>query len=260
MDINNGQTTKQTPEFCGAVRSKTLTLCDGENITPVGINGPLVAKIPVVLAEKDIQIDVEAEIKLQEEYYEIKRIKKNVYLTQCKLIPRSGRSEEGIPVSGKLFLAGYVRKNIEYATAECSRQGRGCDKGQVVSGNINHTTVDVPFTCVTEVLYVTPPQINNRGLTREIDLFSDNVDCDCNNCNRIIGKYECQQDFEDRIVFTEKPYCELEQARIFEADLNRGERYSEGTKTYDKLIEKMVIYIRLKVLQVQQVNINSNNA
>lgn len=259
MDVNNKQTKKPTPTFCGDVKSKTLPLCDGENITPQGINGPLVAKIPVVLAEKDIQIDVEAEIKLKEDYYEIKRVKKDVYLTQCKLIPRSGRVVDGTPVSGKLFLAGYVRKNIEYATACCTSKPSPYNKGQVVSGNINHTTVDVPFTCVTEVVYDTPPQINTRGLTREIDLFSDNVDCDCTNCNEIIGKHQCQQDFEDKIVFTEKPYCELEKVRIFEADLHKDEKYCDGAKTYGKLIEKMVLYVRLKVLQIQQVNINGND-
>ena len=50
----------------------------GVNIIPDGINGPLVVKVPVVLAQRNIQIDVEAEIKLKEPFYEIKRIKKNV--------------------------------------------------------------------------------------------------------------------------------------------------------------------------------------
>ena len=44
----------------------------------------------------------------------------------------------GVPLSGKLFISGFVRKNIEYATADC------IDK-KVVSGRIAHTTVDVHF-------------------------------------------------------------------------------------------------------------------
>ncbi len=38
---------------CGEIiSSKTLPLSSGVTIIPVGINGPLVAKIPVVLARK----------------------------------------------------------------------------------------------------------------------------------------------------------------------------------------------------------------
>ena len=54
-------------DYCGEViSSQPLPLSDGVFIMPAGINGPLVAKIPVVLAEREIQIDVEAELKLKE--------------------------------------------------------------------------------------------------------------------------------------------------------------------------------------------------
>ncbi|WP_052113032.1 CsxC family protein [Clostridium novyi] len=255
---NNGQDSKG--RFCGSVKSKTLPLCDGTDITPSGINGPLVAKIPVVLGEKDIQIDVEADIKLKEDYYEIKRVKKDIYLTQCKLLPRSGIIVDDVPESGKLFLSGYVRKNIEYATADCVNkkdEGCGCmSKGDVVSGRINHTTVDTPFTCVTEVEYDVAPQVTPRGIQREIDYFSDNVTDTTKHGCKVLGKHQCQQDFEDLIDYTEQPYCEIEQARIFEADLHREPMKYDSTVVYNKLIEKMVVYLRVKVLQIQQVNIN----
>jgi hypothetical protein len=60
---------KCKPTCCGKIEAVTLPLCDGENIKPTGTYGPLVAKIPVVLAEKDIQIDIEAEIEFKEPYY-----------------------------------------------------------------------------------------------------------------------------------------------------------------------------------------------
>ncbi len=112
--------------------------------------------------EREIQIDIEAEFKLNEPFFEIKRIKKNVYLTQCKLLPRSGVIVDGVLISGKLFISGFVRKNIEYATADC------IDK-KIVSGRIAHTTIDVPFTAVTEILYAVPPLVNARGAQTEID-------------------------------------------------------------------------------------------
>jgi len=210
----------QPCERCGEIISaQTLPFGSGVNISPEGINGPLVAKIPVVLAQREIQIDVEAELKLKEAFLEIKRIKKNVFLTQCKLLPLSGRIEDGVPVSGKLFISGFVRKNIEYATADCVEK-------KIVSGRIAHTTIDVPFTIVTEVFYVVPPLVNVT-----------------------VG---------DTTTFAETPFCELEGVRIIEEDLLRdpmNHPMNAKVQVYNKVIEKMVVYINVKVLQVQQVNI-----
>jgi hypothetical protein len=236
---------------CGAIiSSKTLPLSTGTNITPIGINGPLVAKIPVVLAEREIQIDIEAEFKLQEPYYEIKRIKKNVYLTQCNLLTPSGVAQDTDLIFGKLFISGYVRKNIEYATADCIED-------KVVSGRIAHTTIDVPFTAVTEVEYSRLPIVNARETQTEIDFL---ISCHCKDCEgSLIGKLECEQSFEDIITFTEKPYCELEGVRIIELDLPKDplcDVTNSNVQTYNNAIEKMVVYVRVKVLQLQQVNIS----
>jgi hypothetical protein len=236
---------------CGEITSsQTLPLSSGVNIIPVGINGPLVVKIPVVLAQTEIQIDVEAELKLKEPFYEIKRIKKNVYLTQCTLLPRSGKIVDGVLETEKLFISGFVRKNIEYATADCTGT-----KG--VSGRISHTTIDTKFTAVTEVQYVVPPIVNTHGVQTEIDLLSGST---CHDCKDIsMGKSLCELSFEESTIFTEKPYCELESVRIFEADLNR-DPIKHPAKLYNKIIEKMVIYVTIKVLQLQQVNIPIANA
>ena len=206
---------------CGKIiSSQTLPLSSGTSITPVGVDGFLVAKIPVVLGEREIEIDVEAELRLNEPFLEIKRIKKNVYLTECNLLPSSGIiATDGTLISGKLFISGFVRKNIEYATVDCVED-------KIASGRIAHTTIDVPFTAVTEVQYATPPLVNvTTG---------------------------------DITTFAESPYCEIEAVRIIEEDL-----LSDPVDTYidfdvqlsNKIIEKMVVYIRIKVLQLQQINI-----
>ncbi|MBU3114161.1 CsxC family protein [Clostridium lacusfryxellense] len=237
-------------DTCGEIiSSKTLPLSSGVTIIPIGISGPLVAKIPVVIAETEIQIDIETEFKLNEPFFEIKRIKKNVYLTQCKLLPRSGVIECGILRSGKLFISGFVRKNIEYATADCIED-------KIVSGRIAHTTIDVPFTAVSEIQYAVPPVVNARGVQTEIDLLSS---CGCQDCTgTLIGKSGCEQYFEDSITFTESPYCELEGVRIIEDDINSDPikcTNKSNIQLYNKIIEKMVLYVRIKVLQLQQVNI-----
>ncbi len=239
---------------CGKViESKTLPMCDGTNLTPPAVTTPVVAKIPVVLAEREIQVDIEAKMTLKEKYYEIKRIKKDVFLTQCELLPRAGTIVGGVPVTGKLFISGYVKKNIEYATADCVKR-------DVVSGEIKHTTQKIPFHCVTEVTYITPPVITNRGIQQTTDLYCGGCMCDCNCEKEQLGKLNCQEYLEDVVNYIEKPYCELLGARIFETDIQRQPCYEHGEKVYDELLEKMVVYVRVKVLQLQQVAIGDDAA
>lgn len=96
----------------GIIESETLTECSNELLTPKGFNGPFVGKIPVVLAEPVIQIDVESVIQLEEPAFEIKRIKKNLFITQCKVIETGFEHECKTRKTGKLFISGFVRKTL----------------------------------------------------------------------------------------------------------------------------------------------------
>jgi len=228
--------------------AKTLTECSNECVKPVGVSGPLVAKIPVVISEPRIQIDVEAMIELEEPALEIKRIKKNLFLTQCKVL----NTHDG--KKGKLFISGFIRKNIEYATAKCRSH-----EGGAISGDIRHTTVNVPFECVSVVEFVNPPVFCNSGFVTETEIFSSKFDC-CDPCGqKIIGRDFCEQDFKHFECFTEKIFCELEEVKIIEEDIRHnampiGCKYP-NEQVFKNFIEKMVIFIKLKLLQKQQVNI-----
>lgn len=232
----------------GSVKAVTLSECSNTPVTPYGISGPFVGKIPVVLAEPVVQIVVEANIDLKEPVLEIKRIKKNLFINQCKLI------DLGNGVTGKLFLAGFVRKNIEFATI--------CDineKFDAINGDIKHSTFKIPFQCATEVRYVVPPQITFSDRTKELSFFIDN--CDEKECGKEIniGRFPCEQSFEHSELFNEKVFCELEEVKIFEDDIHDGSKPLDcklpSERTFDKITEKMVILIRVKLLQKQQVNI-----
>ncbi|MCX7749540.1 MAG: hypothetical protein N2645_21995 [Clostridia bacterium] len=231
------------------LKSNTLVECSNTGTTPHGICGPIIGKIPVVIAEPIIQVDVEAEIELEEPFIEIKRIKKNVFITQCRLV------DIGSNEAGKLFLSGFVRKNIEYATADCTC-GR---KSSTISGDIKHTTVNIPFNCVTKVHFVTPPQVCYQENPREAALFTDKIKGKGFCGQRIIGSNPCEMNFQHHECFNEKVFCELEEVRIFEDDLLKESKCFDcddpfGTQ-FEAIVEKMVVFIRLKLLQLQQVNI-----
>lgn len=234
----------------GVIKSETLPECPSQLFPPTGCHGPLVGKIPVVIAEPVVQIDVESVIQLEEPALEIKRIKKNLFITQCKLIDTSCKYEK----AGKLFLSGFVRKNIEYATVDCTST-----HADGVSGKIRHTTVNVPFTCVTKVKFENPPQVNEKTFAKEFASFAVKTkghDC----CDfDIIGDDICEQNFQHFESFNEKIFCELEESTIFESDIVKDPKpllCKHGREhIFDKIIEKMVIYVKIKLLQNQQVNI-----
>ena len=78
---------KPKQDNCEVQATQQVPLAD-EN-TPV-ITAPAVItriKVPVVLAERTIQIVVESDIPLNPPATEIKRVKKHVFLDQVKLVP-----------------------------------------------------------------------------------------------------------------------------------------------------------------------------
>jgi hypothetical protein len=263
---------------CAGVKSKTLTVCPSTPVVPEVIaENPIVTKIPVVLSESNIQIDVEANIWLENPALEIKRIKKDVVLTQAKLLPFASfyNPVTGEFEGGKLFLKGYILKNIEYATVENDSEGCYCYKdGKAVCGDIVHATVKVPFHCVTEVVYNTAarPIVRYRENTKEVEIFR-NCKLNCYGiCSKeYIGSDFCQYNFEDQIGYTEDFTVELEEVHITEVDFEKHfylykdndchEEHEDSKSMYpglfNKIVEKIVLNIKLKVLQDQQVRIAS---
>lgn len=221
--------TNQPELECGecsgkVVESATLPECHNVPVQQKGY-----AKIPIVLAEFTVQIDVESKIKLEEKAVEIKRIKKNVFLTQCRLIGKTH----------KLFLKGFIRKNIEYATVDSFSRSSIC-------GDIKHTTVYVPFQCITEVCLNPCPMIEETPPSEEIIYFDE----------KNMGRDMKEVDFVSEEFFNEKVFCELIKAKIFEADIADDTEKLEChpvERVFRSFTEKEVVYLTLKLLQKQQV-------
>jgi len=237
---------KSECDHCVDVDSTVLDNCPNTPVTPIGIPGGVVVKIPVVLAELTIRFNVNAFIKLPEPALEIKDIKKKLKITQCTLLQPTNI----------LFIKGFVRKNIDYTTKTCSNREGVC-------GEVHHCTIDVPFECSTPVTYTTPPatlltnsvsefeyfkvtDLPNKFFAEKDDLLSGDLS--------EINQFRTEN-------FNELPFCELITARIFEFDEFIDRRRPEHDefpfeeKLFSKLEEKMVIELTLKLLQNRQVRI-----
>ncbi|MCW9134369.1 Uracil permease [Bacillus paramycoides] len=198
------------------------------------VPGPAVKviKIPVVLSEPTLQIVVEADIPLSPAATEIKRVKKNVFLNQVKLVPvtfaRIGQTDFFSVTKAKLFVAGHIRKNIEYASSECN-------------GALQDRIADVPFSGFAELM-LTTPAILGISESAEANFISDTDSLSA----RLDKAF-----FQNLVKYNEQPFGELVAANFFELDFSPIAATPEGT--FSCLREKIVLDLTVKVLQTQQV-------
>lgn len=240
-------------DSCATVNSKVQSLTEQTPVKPDVIKcGPVFVKVPVVLAEVNLTIPVEATITLDREAIEIKRIKKNVYLTQSRIIPFSQDSSKD---NGILFIAGFIRKNIEYATKSCSTKG-----SSNICGDIRHCTVEVPFNFTTRINFIREPIFEKNTTPRELEFFTDN-NKSCDACaDSVIGKNPCEDSIHFTEFFNEKPFTELVRADVTEVDIQTNPELnckSPTERSFTKLTEKIIVNLTLKLLQKQQVKLTA---
>lgn len=252
---------KDCHESCGAKIIDTDTECQCSNtpVLPTVIpSGAFVGKIPVVLAETTVTIPIKSNIKLASKALEIKEINKNVYVTQCHLMETPSGA-----TTGTLFLEGFVRKNIQYATIDCVDKN-----GETISGGIKHTTVRIPFCCTTTVNFLRRPVLRGPIFTEtppasQVEYLGEFIN-DQNACAEPIqGSDPCQRGFVHNEIFNEPVFCELIRAAIQEDDFTRCPRSITSNcgnsieQTFNSIEEKMLVSITLKVLQKQQVGLTA---
>jgi hypothetical protein len=181
----------------------------------------------VALAEIELTANVEADITLPTPASEIKNIRKNVSLTQCKAVP----SLSG-PGFVSLFITGFIHKNIQFSDG---------------SGFIRDFSVDVPFSCNQTVELVNPTDfttsIKNTVIERR-ELAKKGFGAD--RCTH------SQINFE---FFNEPIDCKLLAAFINEVDLLKK---FDKCGSFNKITEKMEVVLFIKLLQNQQVAIGDN--
>ncbi|MCR6787379.1 hypothetical protein PDQ36_08015 [Bacillus cereus] len=216
------------------VVSQTQTPLSNAPAEPIVTVNPII-KVPVVLAERTLQIVVEADVPLDPPASEIKRVLKNVFLTQGKLVPVAFTPVEGTPyrrvTRAKLFVSGYIRKNIEYASGECNAA-------------LYDRIANVPFSGfadLTEGDFFTLPLIAASSDTASH--FINPKDGDLPRLDKYF--------FENHVVYNEQPTVEIISANFYELDFSPCPTALEAT--FDALREKIVLDLTLKVLQVQQV-------
>ena len=252
MSEDNNPKSLPPPPFFSEQPRKKNTILPGAKTRPSKpdvTTGKTYIKVPVVLGEDTVQIDISSKIDFPEPVLEIKDIKKKLKLTQCRLL---------LPTN-KLFIKGFVRKNIQYATPT-----KG-SKDAVVS-TIHSLTTDIPFEAVAEINLIKKPKFSTNPGSQEFTFFTESplpkgfadkdslLSGDLSEFDQLSGE-----------SYNELPFCQLISSNFIEYDesLNRemgkvqdrdgkdiDAPFEEGTFT--SLNEKMVVELTIKVLQKQQ--------
>lgn len=210
------------------VQSQTLMECQNRPIKPIGRDGFVVAKVPLVLAEFEIEINSKASIRFDQPAVELLRVKKNVFLTECRLLP----------AARKLFIKGFVRKNIEYAARS---------KDSKESNSIRHITAYLPFNCTTMVEYFIDPVVNTCVVKCNVE------EPGADSKHRV----DPELDRENSEWLNEEIFCEIVKSKVFEIYSEEEEELKEkaNAKTIQELDERLVIILTLRLLQRQLINI-----
>ena len=242
----------EKPKFDGKANTKIAKVdvksldtdhCENTPVSIAALGSGSVAKVPVVLAQLTVQANVNSVITLPEYAYEIKRIKKNLKITQCLLIQDTNI----------LFIKGFVRKNIEYSTRESSN-------AEGFSGDIKHVTVDVPISCTTAIDYngIAPmPPVESTSSEFQYRKIEKIHHPDFSEKDKLMSGDLREHNQISTEYFNELPYCDLISARIVEFDEQLMPEHPKDKdyvtpfeeKRFRRIEEKMVVFITLRLLQ-----------
>ena len=192
-----------------------------------------------------VSIPAETVFTLPTKALELKRIKKNLKITQCRFFnfspPVPGRPQD----TPKLFLGGFVRKDIQYS--EPTHQ-----TAHTVAGIIKDFVVNVPYTCVIDLGgdLVIPPTLFSQQMEYEF-LSSKSLPSGFSPKDTLMSGDISELNMVSTEFLNELPKCTLVYSQINEMDdaIDRvplkGGPFEEGT--FRTVQEKMIILIQLQL-------------
>ncbi|MBT2690116.1 DUF3794 domain-containing protein [Bacillus sp. ISL-47] len=236
--------------------------CENVRSNPITTPGAsAIIRVPVTLAERTIRTNLVANIKFPEPVLEIKDIKKRVKIVQCRLLlPGIPESADPATIFARrdlrLFLKGFVRKNIQYASP-CPNSTDEC-----VSSVMKSLTTDIPFECVTTIAgteFINPPQLPFINTREEFDIYREqDLGHGYPEKDHLLSSDLSQFHQVSTQFYNQVPFCELISSNIIEWDEATDRKKLPGQAPFEEgafhnILEKMFLEFNVKILQNQQV-------
>lgn len=249
------QTAPFTPAWVLSMPSTTVCPQPNHTVTPNPVF-PSTATLPMCTPLElkktgpctvlvTVSIPTESIFTLPTKALEIKMIKKNLNITQCRFFNCSP-PVRGIPHdTPKLFLGGFVRKDIQYS--EAIRQ-----TATTVEGIIKDFVIDIPFTCVVDLgcIHAISPTFFSQRQEYEFS-SSTSLPSGFSPKDKLMSGDPTEFNVVSQQFLNSLPNCELIFSQINEMDdaLDRvplpGGPSDEGV--FRTLQEKMVVLVQLRL-------------
>ncbi|RMD03272.1 hypothetical protein D9O40_03800 [Clostridium autoethanogenum] len=208
--------------------SKMIVECNSKLIKPFVNNGLFPVRVPVIISEPSVRMNIENTVTFSKPVAYIKSIRRTILITQCNLIPDIG----------KLFLSGIIKKSIEYSESMI-------DNTDLMDGQIRNIVIKVPFDCVTKIKYIVNPLMCGKNYKNKSTF--DNLQ-------------NCEQIFYESYNEPSKISCELIHASFEEINIKDIESTCNNfnRKTFFKTIkQKMIVVLIIRLTQNQNVYVAS---
>lgn len=182
-------------------------------------------KVPVIISAAKVYINVENKVELNSYVTAIKHINRKVLLKQYTLIPKAK----------KLFLSGSIRKSIEYSEPTFKNNS-------TIEGEIKNITIFVPFKCVTDIDYITNPEIQEKSLSTIVT----------------VSKSGAKEEILSEVYNEVAPiYCEIVNADFkelnIEEDIKPYMTKLPNVYMFKTITQKTVICLTIRLIQNQKI-------
>lgn len=209
-----------------------------------------ISKLPIIIAEKNIDIPIESIFKLKNAALDIKNMKKDVYLTSSKLLPLYENQDIYSSLNGKLFLEGFIRNSLDFSIAKDVHDN-------IINLDTESVIIYIPFRYTTLIQYKVPPVFSKR---KPSDYIPISISSDCADINKDYNENlskENSQCIKYLNCDISPVNCEINQAKIYEtytlADKTPFNKDFPVEVKFHTIKENIIINLSLTLLQKQDV-------
>ncbi|SHE32010.1 DUF3794 domain-containing protein [Clostridium fallax] len=191
-----------------------------------------VYKVEKLIGKAKLERILIDDVTIPEGFLEIKKIKRRVILTQCKIVGKN------------LLVEGYIVKNITYVSpVDDDLNPCQC---QSFRNNWSDIEVKIPFSIATRIKHHHHLKKNKE---KDVSYLCDTMeDCCCD--EGFMGHSPCESLTKQKVYLNETPHCKLYKYEITELDVNKkpcNECQQEDSVLYSTLVEKIVLKLYIKV-------------
>lgn len=213
---------------------------------------PAQIRVPVLVANAVVNQPIRDSICIPERFYSIKAVSRRPILTQCYVVVNT---PVATPVTGTLYVEGYILKNVQYATPITTTPTPPtpcCEEEEclAIRNDYNDLTAKIKFDFAVPVtlsnlvqIPPTPNTINERSVFKDC-----HKQCD----SGTISESDCEKLYSQTIALQEPFTCRLNNYAINEALISKTTCENDEDNTlFDTIVEKVNLTLNISIYQIQ---------